>query len=862
MIATYGMTETGSGIAYDGVPLDGVEVRIAADGEVQLRAPMLLRAYRDGTDPRTADGWFPTGDLGALVAGVLAVHGRRGDLIITGGENVWPAAVEPVLGRHPAVAEVAVVGRPDPEWGQRVVAVVVPADPSAPPTLDGLRDWVKLDLPAYAAPTALELVAALPARPAARCGAGTSRPDPAGRPEGAARYAPAHDRPDRARPGRSPRVNRLGGETSPYLRQHADNPVDWQPWGEDAFAEAHRRDVPVLVSIGYSACHWCHVMAHESFEDPAVAAVMNRIFVNVKVDREERPDVDDIYMEATQAMTGQGGWPMTVVCTPDGKPFFAGTYFPKERRGGMIGFVELCERIDELWQTRRGELDQQADQLTEALGRSALVRPADGLPTIAEIDAAVASLVAASDPRVGRLRGRSQVPAADGPEALAAAASRGDAAARAALVTTLDAMAAGGIYDHLGGGFSRYSVDGEWLVPHFEKMLYDNALLVRLYPTAGSSRASRATARCWPRPSATCSATSASPAAASRRRRTPTAKARRASSTSGPTAQVARRARRGRPTSAGTGTAFRPGGNFEHGTTIPNRMHARGELARPPEVEAARQRALRRPGHAGPARARRQGADRVERLRRRRAGRGRGRGRRAPTGSPPPSTTAEFLLAHLRRADGRWLRSWQAEAGARHLAYATDHGALVDAFTRLAEATGEARWVDEARAAADALLDLFWDDEHGGVFTTGDDAEALIARPKDLIDNATPCGQRPRRRRPAPAGRPDRRRGATPSAARRSSPARRDGRSTRPPSATSWPPSTWPRGAPPRSRWPATVPTCSPSSAPACCPTPCWPGASPTTPRSGRPATTASPTCASTTPASSRLSPPPYSEHS
>ena len=167
-----------------------------------------------------------------------------------------------------------------------------------------------------------------------------------------------------------PGTNRLASEASPYLRQHADNPVDWFPWGDEAFAAARERDVPILLSVGYSACHWCHVMAHESFEDAAVADVMNRHFVNVKVDREERPDVDDIYMEATQAMTGQGGWPMTVVCTPDGRPFFAGTYFPKERRGGMIGFVELCERIDELWYTQRDDLLEQAEQLTGALGRS------------------------------------------------------------------------------------------------------------------------------------------------------------------------------------------------------------------------------------------------------------------------------------------------------------------------------------------------------------------------------------------------------------------------------------------------------------------------------------------------------------
>ena len=531
-------------------------------------------------------------------------------------------------------------------------------------------------------------------------------------------------------------MNRLAGEASPYLRQHADNPVDWYPWGDEAFAAAKERDVPLLVSIGYSACHWCHVMAHESFEDAAVAAVMNRHFVNVKVDREERPDVDDIYMEATQAMTGSGGWPMTVVCTPDGRPFFAGTYFPKERRGGMIGFVELCERIDELWRTQRDDLLAQADQLTGALGRSALVVPHDGVPTAADVDAAVDRLLAASDPVWGGLGGAPKFPQPMAQEALAAAAARGDGRALAALTTSLDAMAAGGIYDHLGGGFARYAVDGEWLVPHFEKMLYDNALLIRLYlhgwQLTGEARFLQVLAetieyvlRDLRQPGGgTSSAEDADSEGVEGKFYVWTDTQVR--EVLGEDADVGRH-----------WYGFRPGGNFEHGTTIPNRMHARGELARPPEVEAARQalfdaRTERvRPGlddkvltewnaylvsalaEAGAATGERRWVDAAV-------------------------ETAEFLLDHLRREDGRWLRAWQADAGARHLAYATDHGALIDAFTRLAEATGEARWIAEARSAADALLELFWDADHGGVFTTGHDAEELIARPKDLMDNATP----------------------------------------------------------------------------------------------------------------------------
>ena len=531
-------------------------------------------------------------------------------------------------------------------------------------------------------------------------------------------------------------MNRLATEASPYLRQHADNPVDWYPWGDEAFAAAAERDVPILLSIGYSACHWCHVMAHESFEDADVAAVMNRLFVNVKVDREERPDVDDIYMEATQAMTGQGGWPMTVVCTPDGRPFFAGTYFPKERRGGMIGFVELCERVDELWRTRRDELLAQADQLTGALGRSALVVPQPGVPSVAELDAAIDALVTASDAEWGGLGGAPKFPQPMAQEALAAAASRGDDRARAALTTTLDAMAAGGIYDHLGGGFARYAVDGVWLVPHFEKMLYDNALLIRLYLhgwlLTGEDRFRQ-----------TLAETVAYVRRDLRQAGGGTSSAEDADSEGvegkfyvwteaevrevlGDDAEIAL-----------AWYGFRPGGNFEHGATIPNRMHARGDLARPPAVEAARAalfdaRAQRvRPGLDDKVLTE-WNAYLVAALAEAGAAAG------EPTWVEAAVETAEFLLANLRQRDGRWLRAWQADAGARHLAYAADHGALVDAFTRLAEATGEARWVAEARSVADALLALFWDDEHGGVFTTGHDAEALIARTKDLMDNATP----------------------------------------------------------------------------------------------------------------------------
>ena len=321
-------------------------------------------------------------------------------------------------------------------------------------------------------------------------------------------------------------------------------------------------------------------------------------------------------------------------------------------------------------------------------------------------------------------------------EVLAAAASRGDERALAALTTTLDAMAAGGIYDHLGGGFARYAVDGVWLVPHFEKMLYDNALLIRLYlhgwQLTGAERFRQVLTetidyvlRDLRQPGGgTSSAEDADSEGVEGKFYVWS------------DAEV-REVLGADADAALHWYGFRPGGNFEHGTTIPNRMHARGELARPTEVEAARAALF-----AARARRVRPGLDDkvltewnaylVAALAEAGAAAG------EPAWVAAAVETAEFLLANLRREDGRWLRAWQADAGARHLAYATDHGALVDAFTRLAEATGEARWIGEARSAADALLDLFWDDEHGGVFTTGHDAEALIARPKDLMDNATP----------------------------------------------------------------------------------------------------------------------------
>jgi uncharacterized protein YyaL (SSP411 family) len=270
-------------------------------------------------------------------------------------------------------------------------------------------------------------------------------------------------------------TNRLAGETSPYLQQHAANPVDWYPWGSEALERARREDKPILLSIGYSACHWCHVMAHESFESHTTAAVMNEHFVNVKVDREERPDVDAVYMDAVVALTGQGGWPMTVFLTPDGEPFFGGTYFPPEPRHSLPSFRQVLLAVAEAWRERRDDVARQSEALVEALGRSARTEPSSEPLVSGVLAEAVVGLRRSYDARWGGFGYAPKFPPASTIELLL---RRGELDMAAG---TLDGMALGGMYDLLGGGFHRYSVDERWLVPHFEKMLYDNALLAAAY---------------------------------------------------------------------------------------------------------------------------------------------------------------------------------------------------------------------------------------------------------------------------------------------------------------------------------------------------------------------------------------------
>ncbi len=549
-------------------------------------------------------------------------------------------------------------------------------------------------------------------------------------------------------------MNRLEFETSPYLRQHAANPVDWYPWGDEAFAEARRRNVPVFLSVGYSACHWCHVMAHESFEHDGTAEVMNRLFVNVKVDREERPDVDSVYMQATQAMTGRGGWPMSVWLRPDGQPFHAGTYFPPNDRQGMPGFVRVCEAVADAWAAKRDEVDDLAERLTSSID-VALPRT-DGPTAIDEAitDQAIDALWDSFDPSWGGFGPAPKFPPGVTLSWLCGRATRARDSERAdhiqtMVTTTLDAMAAGGMYDQIGGGFARYSVDGQWLVPHFEKMLYDNALLVRAYTDGwkltGQGRYARIVSETidWvlrelrhPNGGFYAAYDADSEGVEGKYYCWSIAELR---AVCGDDADAVIEFYGATDTGnfVDPHTSFR--GNILHlarrdaepdATIVAARDRLRARRAQRvyPSLDdkvilswnAFMVRALAEAGAAF------QRSDWMDAAR----------------------TTAELLLTHLRRGDGRLLRSWQssataepgngADGRARHLAYAEDYAALFDALVRLAE-LDRPTWLVDATQVAEGLIALFHDDVDGGFFTTGSDAPPLIVRAKDQMDDATPA---------------------------------------------------------------------------------------------------------------------------
>jgi uncharacterized protein len=502
-------------------------------------------------------------------------------------------------------------------------------------------------------------------------------------------------------------MNRLAAETSPYLLQHAENPVDWYPWGEEALTRAREEDRPILLSIGYAACHWCHVMEHESFEDEETAALMNERFVNVKVDREERPDLDAVYMDAVVSMTGHGGWPMTVFLTPDGEPFFGGTYFPPAPRHGLPSFRQVLEAVAQAYRERRAEVARSAAQLVEAVRASSDLAPSTEPLTDSVLSEAARALRRSFDPQRGGFGAAPKFPPASTLEFLL---RRGELDM---VTTTLDGMAAGGMYDLVGGGFHRYSVDADWLVPHFEKMLYDNALLVPAYLHAwvvtGQERYREVAEQ-------TCDyllRDLALPGGGF------------ASSQDADTEGVEGLTYTWTEDEGVPGELLRP---FEHGRSI-----IRGDLDDELRARLLEERSkCPQPGRDDKAIA---------------AWNGLALAALAEAGRRLASNTvllaaercAEFLLSALSTPEGRLYRTWR-DGQASIPGYLEDYADVAHGLLELHVATGELRWLEEANRLARLAVDLFADDERGGFFMTARDAEQLVARKKDLDDNPVPSG--------------------------------------------------------------------------------------------------------------------------
>ena len=538
-------------------------------------------------------------------------------------------------------------------------------------------------------------------------------------------------------------INRLAQETSPYLRQHQENPVDWFSWSSEAFSEAQRRGVPILLSIGYSACHWCHVMAHECFEDLETAKLMNQLFVNIKVDREERPDIDALYMDAVQAMSGRGGWPMTVFMSPDGHPFYGGTYFPKP------SFIKLMNAVNDAWHNRRADIENNIAALGESLSRTAAVTPDETLPSFALVTRACDQLIDAFDHQWGGFGSAPKFPSTMNIDLLLRKyIDEPSETLKTVITTTLDAMASGGMYDHIGGGFSRYSVDEKWLVPHFEKMLYDQALLLRVYAHAATVFQSEnyrqiceeiveyVTRDLRDLDGGFFSAEDADSLDDL------------GHSHEGHFYVFTPSELRNILPANLVKLAFdhyeiSDAGNFE-GKNILTRLNHRGDFKRSPEIEEIRSKIFdarnkrKRPllddkilteWNAMMAASLIETANLLGRK----------------DWLEIAEQNCEFLFRELRVNDQRselpkWARSWQRNGSpkARHRALACDLAHLVDAFTRLAEATGKSIWISRSIEVADQLFADYWDEKNGGLFTIATDAEQLVVRQKDLLDNATP----------------------------------------------------------------------------------------------------------------------------
>ena len=545
-------------------------------------------------------------------------------------------------------------------------------------------------------------------------------------------------------------TNRLASETSPYLLQHAHNPVDWFPWGPDALTRARLLDRPIFLSIGYAACHWCHVMERESFEDEATASYLNSRFIAIKVDREERPDLDQVYMSAVQAMTGGGGWPMSVFLTPDGRPFYGGTYFPKAPSHGLPSFLQVLQGIDTAWRTQRGELEEAGARLVGQIAAQArnAVGPA---PQPDLLDTAVALIERSFDPQNGGWGGAPKFPQPMTIEFLLRRAAAGDRRALPMARRSLDRMADGGLRDQLGGGFHRYATDAIWLVPHFEQMLYDNAQLARTYLHAWALTGERRYADV------------ATGTLGYILRRLTTDGGAFASSEDADTdgvegATFTWRAEEIREVLGDDAALFSTAygvtdqGNWE-GVTILSRVRPAADLAKLyaiPTIEVERRLAdarakllIRRDRRPQPARddkalaawnglaiaaladgARLFEADGLDGL----AGRYRTAATRA----------ADAILGGLLDADGRLGRSWK-DGRATGQGVLEDYANLAEGLLALYEATFDERWFVAARRLADGILERFVDPE-GGFFDTATDHERLVTRPKDVQDNATPSG--------------------------------------------------------------------------------------------------------------------------
>ena len=555
--------------------------------------------------------------------------------------------------------------------------------------------------------------------------------------------------------------NALAAESSPYLRQHAENPVDWLPWGEAALEIARERNVPLLVSIGYSACHWCHVMERESFEDADTAGLMNGAFVCVKVDREERPDVDALYMEAVQSMTGHGGWPLNVFLTPEGLPFYGGTYFPPEDRPGMPSFKQVLLAVSEAWSERGEEIRASGEQLRERLSGGASLRPSEATFEVSALDAASERLGQSYDSVQGGFGGAPKFPQASVLEFLmcraetrASGQARTDSSEAQMALYTLRAMAGGGIHDLLGGGFHRYAVDPTWTVPHFEKMIYDNALLARAYLHGYRLCGDPALLEVcedtldWalremrgPEGGFYSALDADSEGVEGRFYVWTTAELEEVLGESQPR-DGAPESRDGAADGSGLAdTAIRWLGATEEGNFVDPHHPAPGLNVledRGPRPDSDTRKRIREQLLQARALRTRPGLD-DKRLTSWNALMISALADAGGAYLDGAVTCAEFVLRDLRTPEGRLLRTYSS-GEAKLDAYLEDYAFLLEAFVALFEANCEERWLTEAKALADELIERFADAEHGGFFSTAADGEQLIARRKELEDSPIPAG--------------------------------------------------------------------------------------------------------------------------